>query len=179
MGDKDRSGPELWASHASMFRFIDEETGELTEEAEMFFERWEMEADEKLEAYWFRTINLEADLHKAKAQRDAAARSVKRIEADIEQIKRLASILLEKKEEAGLKTKVHGIGWGCNLSRRKTLVIDKDAVFSKEYVRIKQTESPDRTKIKQALENGKEIKGAKIIRKNTVSWMRSVKDENE
>jgi len=55
-----KTGPELWAEHAELYLMIDEETGELNEQAIDMFERWGMDADQKLEAYWHRIIMLES-----------------------------------------------------------------------------------------------------------------------
>ena len=174
-GFQKKSGPELWADHAELYTLIDEETGELNEEAIDLFERWGMEADEKLEAYWHRIIKLESKRMLAVAKRDAAAHSVKGIDKEIASMKRLAAILLVKKDELGEETNVKGIGWGCSLRRTVSVEIDDDTKLGEEYIRVKHLSSPDKTKIKEALTKGLEVGGARLVEKPSVSWKRGGK----
>ena len=170
-----KTGPELWAEHAELYLMIDEETGELNEQAIDMFERWGMDADQKLEAYWHRIIMLESKRTLAVAKRDAAAHSVRLIDSEIASMKRYAANLLVMKDELGENTNIKGIGWGCSLRRTVSVEVDKDAVLGEQYMRVKHVASPDKTKIKEDLNRGGEIEGARLVDKPSVSWKRGGK----
>ena len=92
---------------------------------------------------------------------------------EIERLKKIAEIkekIQDKlKEKISFAMRQFGIEKVTNnnltLSFRKSsqVVINDDAILPKEYIRVKVTESPDKTLLKSVLQEGKEIDGVYLL----------------
>ena len=59
---------------------------------------------------------------------------------------------------------LHSISW----RRSEAVEIDNEEEVPKEYLKEKITYTPDKTLIKQAIKEGKEVKGARLIERNNL-----------
>lgn len=147
--------PSLYDIDTRLYSLLDEETGEITDiEA---FEKIQLERDEKIEniALWVK--NLKADAEALKAEKLAFAERQKSAEKKIDSLKRLLSDAL-----SGQAFKTARVA----LSFRKSSEVQIDDIkeISDEYLRYKAPE-PDKTAIKAAINEGKEVAGARLVSK--------------
>ncbi len=145
----------LYDIDTRLYSLLDEETGEITDiEA---FEKIQLERDEKIEniALWVK--NLKADAEALKAEKLAFAERQKAAEKNIDSLKHLLSDAL-----GGQNFKTARVA----LSFRKSSEVQIDDIeeLSDEYLRYKVPE-PDKTAIKAAINEGKEVAGAKLVSK--------------
>lgn len=145
----------LYDIDTRLYSLLDEETGEITDiEA---FEKIQLERDEKIEniALWVK--NLKADAEALKAEKLAFAERQKSVEKKIDSLKRLLSDAL-----SGQAFKTARVA----LSFRKSLEVQIDDIeeISDKYLRYKAPE-PDKTAIKAAINEGKEVAGARLVSK--------------
>lgn len=147
--------PSLYDIDTRLYSLLDEETGEITDiEA---FEKIQLERDEKIEniALWVK--NLKADAEALKAEKLAFAERQKSAKKKIDSLKRLLSDAL-----GGQDFKTARVA----LSFRKSSEVQIDDIdeLPDEYLRYKAPE-PDKTAIKAAINEGKEVAGAKLVSK--------------
>jgi len=147
--------PSLYDIDTRLYSLLDEETGEITDiEA---FETIQLERDKKIEniALWVK--NLKADAEALKAEKLAFAERQKAAEKKIDSLKRLLSDAL-----SGQDFKTARVA----LSFRKSSEVQIDDIeeLSNEYLRYKAPE-PDKTAIKAAINEGKEVAGARLVSK--------------
>ena len=138
----------LYDIDTRLYSLLDEETGEITDvEA---FEKIQLERDEKIE-------NIALWVKKLKAEKLAFAERQKAAEKKIDSLKRLLSDAL-----GGQSFKTARVA----LSFRKSSEVQIDDIeeLSDEYLRYKAPE-PDKTAIKAAINEGKEVAGAKLVSK--------------
>lgn len=145
----------LYDIDTRLYSLLDEDTGEITDvEA---FEKIQLERDEKIEniALWVK--NLKADAEALKAEKLAFAERQKAAEKKIDNLKRLLSDAL-----SGQNFKTARVV----LSFRKSSEVQIDDIeeISDEYLRYKAPE-PDKTAIKAAISEGKEVAGARLVSK--------------
>lgn len=145
----------LYDIDTRLYSLLDEDTGEITDiEA---FEKIQLERDEKIEniALWVK--NLKADAEVLKAEKLAFAERQKAAEKKIDSLKRLLSDAL-----SGQAFKTARVA----LSFRKSSEVQIDDIeeISDEYLRYKAPE-PDKTAIKAAINEGKEVAGARLVSK--------------
>ena len=147
--------PSLYDIDTRLYSLLDEETGEITDvEA---FEKIQLERDEKIEniALWVK--NLKADVEALKAEKLTFAERQKAAEKKIDSLKHLLSDAL-----GGQNFKTSRVA----LSFRKSTEVQIDDIdeLSDKYLRYKDPE-PDKAAIKAAINEGKEIAGAKLVSK--------------
>lgn len=147
--------PSLYDIDTRLYSLLDEDTGEITDiEA---FEKIQLERDEKIEniALWVK--NLKADAEALKAEKLAFAERQKSAEKKIDSLKHLLSDAL-----GGQNFKTARVA----LSFRKSSEVQIDDIeeISDEYLRYKAPE-PDKTAIKAAISEGKEVAGARLVSK--------------
>lgn len=145
----------LYDIDTRLYSLLDEETGEITDiEA---FEKIQLERDEKIEniALWVK--NLKADVEALKAEKLTFAERQKAAEKKIDSLKHLLSDAL-----GGQNFKTSRVA----LSFRKSTEVQIDDIdeLSDKYLRYKDPE-PDKAAIKAAINEGKEIAGAKLVSK--------------
>lgn len=145
----------LYDIDTRLYSLLDEETGEITDfEA---FEKIQLERDEKIEniALWVK--NLKADVEALKAEKLAFAERQKAAEKKIDNLKHLLSDAL-----GGQSFKTARVA----LSFRKSSEVQIDDIeeLSDKYLRYKAPE-PDKTAIKAAINEGKEVAGARLVSK--------------
>ena len=148
----------LYDIDTRLYSLLDEETGEITDvEA---FEKIQLERDEKIEniALWVK--NLKADVEALKAEKLTFAERQKAAEKKIDSLKHLLSDAL-----GGQNFKTSRVA----LSFRKSSEVQIDDIekISDEYLRYEAPE-PDKTAIKAAINEGKEVAGARLVSKTNL-----------
>lgn len=145
----------LYDIDTRLYSLLDEETGEITDiEA---FEKIQLEREDKIESIALWVKNLKADAEALKAEKLAFAERQKAAEKKIDSLKHLLSDAL-----GGQNFKTARVA----LSFRKSSEVQIDDIeeLSDEYLRYKVPE-PDKTAIKAAINEGKEVAGAKLVSK--------------
>ncbi len=142
----------LYEINQQILSLIDEETGEITDFEQL--DKLQIERDIKLEniALWIKNLKAEEEALAAEQKsfaerREAAANKRKRLE------EYLASAL---NGNPFITTKVK-----CTFRKSQAVVIDEADQLSAEYT--KTTVEPDKTAIKQAIKEGKEVAGARLV----------------
>lgn len=134
---------------------IDEETGEIINPE--LFEQLQLERGEKLESIALWIKDLKADAEALKAEKLAFGERQKRTEKKIESLKSLLSQAL-----GGEKFKTTLVE--CSFRRSEEVQVDDVYNLPEEYLRYKDPE-PDKTALKAAIKEGKEIAGATLVSK--------------
>lgn len=151
----DKSLRELWDK-------IAEQDGELTEDDIAALESLSLEADDKIKGYGVIIKDLTAE--------------IERCEAEIKRVKEISDRRKRKREwlENNLKDfmlnnnipKYESVEVSVKFTTSKPLQIAETAEIPKEFMRIK--EEPDKTAIKEYLNNGGIIEGCEIIEKKNI-----------
>jgi hypothetical protein len=142
---------------------LDPETGEIAD-PEML-DALMMERDAKIEsvACWIK--NLESDALAYKAEKEAFADREAAAKKKVESLKGWLAHALEGQKFSTVK---------CAVSFRKSESVELEEAFDvahipAEYLSIKTTYSPNKTAIKAAIKEGKEIAGCKLVEKLNAS----------
>lgn len=148
----------LYEINESLTALIDEETGEILDfEA---FEALSLERETKLEniALWIKNLNADAAMYKAEKQ--AFEEKQKRAERKAESLKTYLSTFLN-----GEKFKTARVD--CFFKKSESVnVIDMSRLPS-EFLKYSEP-TADKTAIKAAIKEGKEVAGAEILVKNNL-----------
>ena len=147
----------LYEINAEISACIDGETGEVID-----FDRLSglaMERENKLEgvALWIK--NLEATAKAVKAERDALKERQEQAERKALMLREWLSGALDGEKMETPKVKV---------SYRKSTAVEVDDRLPKKWCSKKIVYTPDKIAIKTAIQNGKKITGAKIIKKQNI-----------
>ena len=145
----------LYDIDTRLYSLLDEDTGEIADiEA---FEKIQLEREDKIESIALWVKNLKADVMALKAEKQAFADRQKAAEKKIESLRKLISDAL-----GGQNFKTARVA----LSFRKSSEVQIDDIeeLSDEYLRYKAPE-PDKAAIKAAINEGKEVAGAKLVSK--------------
>lgn len=143
---------------------FDSETGEVTFDADNL-EALEMEFNDKLEACGIYIKNLEAEASAIKAEMDNLKARYDRINAKSE---RMRDYLLYNMEQTGT-TKMETSKVALSTRSTSKVEITDELGLPKEYWRIKETATPDKTAIKKALNAGESVKGAMLVKSKSLS----------
>ncbi len=153
-----RKMANLYEINESLTALIDEETGEILDfEA---FEALSLERETKLEniALWIKNLNADAAMYKAEKQ--AFEEKQKRAERKAESLKTYLSTFLN-----GEKFKTARVD--CFFKKSESVnVIDMSRLPS-EFLKYSEP-TADKTAIKAAIKEGKEVAGAEILVKNNL-----------
>ena len=144
----------LYEIDKAILACIDQETGELLDEAAL--EDLQMERTQKIKnvALWLK--NLNASVTAYKAERDAFDERMKQAQKKAESLKRyLADALGGEKFVTD----------ECAVSFRKSTAINvlDEAVIPSAYMTEKVTRSPDKTAIKAAIKGGEAVPGVALV----------------
>ena len=155
---------------------VDPETGEILDE-ESFnakFDEIQMALSEKIENSMCFYKNLQADIEAFKAEEKNLAQRRKVKENLAERVKNRIDnyVTMQFTDEEGNVDKENLNKWKFETSKVKLSYRKSDSVkvfdinsLPKEYVKEKVELSPDKTALKKALKDGKEIEGAEIVTK--------------
>ena len=155
---------------------VDPETGEILDE-ESFnakFDEIQMALNEKIENSMCFYKNLQADIEAFKAEEKNLAQRRKVKENLAERVKNRIDnyVTMQFTDEEGNVDKENLNKWKFETSKVKLSYRKSDSVevfdinsLPKEYVKEKVELSPDKTALKKALKDGKEIEGAEIVTK--------------
>lgn len=148
----------LYEINAQLLECVDLETGEIIDYDRLM--ELQLERDEKIEAValWYK--NLLADAAAYKAEKDAFAEKERRANANALRLKEYLAAALQ-----GEKYKTTRV----NISFRSTpcVVVDDVLNLPPRFVKFAEPE-PDKVAIRQAINNGEEVNGAHIERKQSV-----------
>lgn len=148
----------LYEINEQILSLVDEETGEIADLEAL--EALTLERDTKIEniALWIK--NLKTDIEAYKAEKQGFAEKQARAENRLESLLRFLSYIL-----AGEKFKT---------ARVECLFITRDAVdiedvyeLPEEYVKYEMPK-PDKVAIRTAIKEGKEITGARLVKKTSL-----------
>lgn len=148
----------LYEINEQILSLIDEETGEISDfEA---FDALTLERETKLEniALWIK--NLKADIEAYKAEKQIFADKQARAERKRESLLRYLSDAL-----SGEKLKTAKVE--CIYRTSESVSVDDVYELPEEYVKY-DTPKPDKTAIKAAIKEGKEITGAQLVKKTSL-----------
>ncbi len=143
----------LYEIDRRILALVNEETGEITDFEQL--DKLQLERDAKIEniALWIKNLKSEEESYKAEKQAfEGRQRQAKQRRESLERY--LSDVL------AGEKFKTAKV----ECSFKKSQRVEVDDVFSlpEEYIRYKEPDA-DKTAIKEAIKEGKEIAGARLI----------------
>lgn len=148
----------LYEIDQGILNCLDLETGEILNVDKL--SKLQMERDTKIEnvALWIK--NLNADIAAYKAEKDSFAEKEKQAKTKVEGLKTWLGFALNGNKFNTTKVAV---------SFRKSEVVEVDEEqCPKEWMSKKVTFSPDKTAIKNAIKQGREIEGCTLIEKNNI-----------
>ena len=135
-------------------KYVDEETGVISEELYKALDSLEKERDAKIEGVGLMLKETTAFLKAAKEEKAAIDAKIKSAEREVEGLK--TYLLMALKGEK-FKTEKVNMYYG----RSKHIEIEEGTVIPMEYMTIPDP-VPNRTALKEAIESGKEIKGVSV-----------------
>ena len=143
---------------------FDEETGEVIFDADNL-EALETERNAKLEgvALYIKSLEAEADAMKAEEKVLAELRSVREKKAE-----RLRRYLSDSMQALG-DTKLETARVALSFRKSESVVIEDQAALPVEFLKVKMTETPDKTAIKAALKSGQDVAGCSLVENLSVS----------
>lgn len=153
-----RKMANLYEINESLTALIDEETGEILDfEA---FETLSLERETKLEniALWIKNLNADAAMYKAEKQ--AFEEKQKRAERKAESLKTYLSTFLN-----GEKFKTARVD--CFFKKSESVNVIDMSQLPSEFLKYSEP-TADKTAIKAAIKEGKEVAGAEILVKNNL-----------
>lgn len=139
-----------------MDMLVDEETGEINEEAMKQLEQLEIDREIKLENCGIAIKNLMAEVE---AIQDEIKALKRRAETKAHKIERLAEYV--KKSLKGETFETSKVVYGYRKSE-KVEIIDEDMIPDK-WCNFETTKKPIKSEIKKAIKNGEEVPGCVVI----------------
>lgn len=139
---------------------IDEETGEILNAEEL--DNLKMEREKKIEGVGLWYKNLTAEAEAVKAEKNAMAEREKRLKNKAESLKKYLEYALQGEKFNTPKVAM-------SFRKSKSVEIDDGANLPENYVRVKTVVEPEKKLLKEALENGEVIEGARLVEKNNIS----------
>lgn len=149
----------LYEINEQLTALVDEETGEIADFAA--FEALRIERDEKLESLALWIKNLKADAEMYKAEKQAFEEKQRRAEHRMESLKSYLSEFL-----GGEKFKTARVE--CSFRRSESVNVTDVSRLASEYLRYDEP-TADKIAIKSALKAGKEVAGAELVSKLSLS----------
>lgn len=138
----------------NMFDSVNDETGEVNPEAIENLESLKEEREVKIENIACYIKNIDAEAKAIKAEEDALAKRRKALENKSNRLTEFLKMHLDVSEK--IKTPRVVISF-----RKSTRIEADESILAKKWLVI--TTKADKTAIKEALQNGKKIKGAQIV----------------
>lgn len=139
---------------------FDPETGEILDETAL--EQLQMDRDEKIENICLYIKDLYAETDAIYNERRALEEREKASEKKADSLSRYLQVMLNGQKFKTAK---------CAVSYRKTqaVQITDESLLPKEYLRFKTTSAPDKTAIKDAIKAGKDVPGATLEDRTSMS----------
>ena len=153
---------EMAQVEKAIYDTLDQETGEVNGDLVEIYKNLQIAQEDKLKGY-IDVINKSDDIV------ELGLKEIDRIKKVIDRHKNLqerlrgtlAQVLeVGKKYDLGL----HQIAW----RKSEAVEIDNEELLPKEYLKEKITYTPDKTAIKEAIKSGKEVQGAKLVKRNNL-----------
>lgn len=137
---------------------FNEETGEIVFDADNL-DALETERNAKMEgvALYIKSLEAEASAMKAEEKALAERRAVREKKAE-----RLRRYLSDSMLALG-DTKIETARVSLSFRKSESVVIDDQAALPVEFIKVKMTETPDKTAIKKAIKSGAEVNGAALV----------------
>jgi len=153
---------KLYEIDKGILECFDLETGEILDEEKL--EELQLEREKKIENVGLFIKNLEAEKAAVKAEKDAFTKREKSIDRKIEGLKGWLKYALGADDQTEKPPKFTTAKVVISFRKSESVEVD-DSILPKKWFRRKVEYTPDKTMIKEALNNGKKIKGA-FIKKN-------------
>ena len=143
----------LYEIDRRILALADEETGEIADHEQL--DKLQIERDAKLEniALWIK--NLKAEEEDYKAEKRAFEERQRQAKAKRESLERYLSDILNGEKFKTVKVE-------CSFRKSQRVEIDDVYSLPEEYIKYKEPDA-DKTAIKEAIKQGKEIAGARIV----------------
>lgn len=138
---------------------IDEETGEILNAQDL--DELKMAREDKIEGVGLWIKNLTAEAEAVKNEKNAMAERQKRLEKKVESLKGYLTYALQGEKFSTPKVAM-------SFRKSESVSIPDDAAIADEYCNISVVKKPDKTMIKKALKEGKDIFGASLITKQNL-----------
>lgn len=150
--------------HLELMRLIEENEGEITPEINDALKLNEEDFENKAVSYGYlmKSINDDALIIKNEIERLGKKLSAKlKLEADLKErlVFAMQSFNVSKIDRNNLVL---------SFRKSKQTQISEDAIIPEKYIKIKTTESVDKTLLKKDIESGIEIQGVKIVEINNL-----------
>ena len=138
---------------------IDEETGEILNAQDL--DELKMAREDKIEGVGLWIKNLTAEAEAVKNEKNAMAERQKRLEKKVESLKGYLTYALQGEKFSTPKIAM-------SFRKSESVSIPDDSAIADEYCNISVVKKPDKTMIKKALKEGKDIFGASLITKQNI-----------
>lgn len=139
---------------------VDEETGEVLNIDEL--DALNLAKNEKIEnvCLWYKNVSAEAEMVKAEAKN--MTERAKRLENKAESLKKYLAYALQGEKFSTPKVAV-------SYRKSESVNIPDEMLIPDRYCNVSVVRKPDKTLIKKALKEGKEVKGAELVTKQNIS----------
>ena len=139
---------------------VDEETGEILNADEL--DALNLAKDEKIEnvCLWYKNVSAEAEMVKAEAKN--MSERAKRLENKAESLKKYLAYALQGEKFSTPKVAV-------TYRKSESVNIPDEMLIEDKFCNISVQRKPDKTLIKKALKEGKEVKGAELVTKQNLN----------
>ena len=138
---------------------IDEETGEILNAEAL--DELNIAKEEKIENVGLWIKNLEAEAAAVKAEKDNMAARQKRLEKKAESLRGYLTYALQGEKFSTPRVAM-------SFRKSESVHITEEYLIPDEFMNIKITKTPDKTELKKALKEGKDILGAELITKQNL-----------
>ena len=140
-----------------IFNEIEENEGEISEEIEAKLAQLEEQKEEKIQQFIWLFHQKKTELEGIKQRKSALDAMQKTKQKQIEFVERVLEQLTQNSNWTNGVEKI-------SYRKSKSVVVDED-VLPIEYFVVKETKSPDKKLLKERIESGEVIEGAKIEEK--------------
>ena len=148
----------------ALLNSVNEETGEVDEEAAQALEALQVSRAEKLESLGCVIKNLMAEQEAIKKEADALTARAKTKANEIERLKNYVAMSLLNANES----KFEGTKVVFSFRKSTKVEIGDQSILPKKYLVKKVSIEPDKTALKKAMEDGKVIDGASLVIKQNL-----------
>lgn len=153
-----RKMASLYEIDQAIMSCLDEETGEVLDLDRM--NALQMEREAKIENVALLYKNVKADMEAYKAEKTAFAEKEQAAKNKLESLKNYLDYALQGQKFKSVRA---------SISYRKSEVVDWDDVYKIDEDFVKYAEpTPDKIKIKDAIKAGREVKGARLVERQSI-----------
>lgn len=142
----------------------DEETGELDNKIVEAVDKLQGTFEEKAVKVAMVYKNFDSFLTSIEAEE----KRLKALKEKVEREKERVEKYITRACETTGTTRIEGVQATISFRKSEKVVVDNESLIPEEFMKVKTTYEPDKTKIKKAIKNGEEVLGASLQTTNNI-----------